>query len=201
MSENHTESQSELAGRIELIESMMLEGRRKFEYWGWSQVLWGSAYLIAIGWSSRWGRPDIAWPVTMIAATVITIAVASFRKRAHPPTTLSRSLRAIWISLGLGIFIYCFSMGSSGHLELHSWWTTIEILLGAANLSAALILRWRAQFIVAAVWWVSAVATCFVGDSMVMPVLVAATLVGMIGFGFYLMYCERRDRQARAQHA
>src|SRR5665213_1488170 len=121
MSETQQESQNELPSRIDLIESMMREGRRHTKYWGWTQVLWGTAYLIAIGWAHWLQRPDLAWPVTMIAAAVITIVVSSTRKRVQPPTTTSRSIRAIWIAVGTALFLFCFSVGSSGHFEGHSF--------------------------------------------------------------------------------
>ena len=198
MIEQRNEMQSELLSRIDLIEAMVQEGRRKFEYWGWSQVLWGSAYLIAIGWMHWSQSPNLAWPVTMIAAAVIMIVVSSRKKRVLPATAASRSVRAIWIAVGTALFLFCFSVGISGHFESHTFLAAVEILLGVANLSSGLILRWRMQLMVGIVWWVAAVATCFVRLAWVLPILVAATLICMIGFGLYLMYCDRRDRRRRA---
>ena len=74
------ETQEELLTRFELVEMMVKEGRRSTEYWGWTFVLWGAAYLIAIGWTYWSHRPDIAWSVTMTAAVVITIVVATRKK-------------------------------------------------------------------------------------------------------------------------
>ena len=48
---------------------------------------------------------------------------------------------------------------------------------------------------------ISAVTTCFVATSLVLPILIFDTLVGFLGFGLYLMYCENRDRRALVQHA
>lgn len=104
MPEQHMETREDLLTRFELVEMMMQEGRRSTEYWGWSFVLWGAAYLVAIAWSYWSHASNIAWPVTMIAATVLSVVVAT-------------------------------------------------------------------------------------------------TLIGMIGFGFYLMYREQRDRRAQVEHA
>ena len=177
MNEQQSESQSELLSRIDLIEAMVQEGRRRIEYWGWTQVLWGSAYLIAIGWTYGWGRPALAWPICMIAATVIMIAV------------------------GTALFLYCFSIAYSGHSEVHAYMAAIEILLGVANFAGGMILRWRAPLIVGLVWWAAGVATAFVRTGWVYPIFIAAILFCMIGFGLYLMYRERRDRRRRATHA
>lgn len=186
---------NELLTRLDLMESMVQKGRWRTKYWGWTQVLWGSAYLVAIFWSGSSAKPQLAWPVTMIAAVVITISVASRQKRGQrSQTTISRSIGAMWIALGTAIFLYCFSTGASGHFEIHSFFSAVEAFLGAANCASALMLRWRVQFLVAMVWWLSAVATPFVSAGMVMPILIGDTLVCLIGFGLYLMYCERRDR-------
>lgn len=195
--EEMPQNREELLTRLDLMESMVREGRRRTKYWGWTQVLWGTAYLIAIGWSNWFGMPQIAWPVTMIAAVVITISISRLQKREDCQTTISRALGAIWAALGTAIILFCFSTSISGHFEIHSFFAAVEAFLGAANCASALILRWRVQFMVALVWWISAAATCFVGSVMVMPILVAATLLGPIGFGLYLMYCEQRDRRNR----
>ncbi|MGB8478147.1 MAG: hypothetical protein WCE63_04805 [Acidobacteriaceae bacterium] len=195
------ETQQELLTRFELVEMMVKEGRRSTEYWGWTFVLWGTAYLIAIGWSYWLHQPNIAWPVTMIAATVLTIAVATRKKRAKPQTPVSRAIGGIWTAVGTAIFIFCFAAGISGHAEMHSYIATVEILLGVANCAISMVLRWRGQFAIALLWWISAVVTLYVSSQWITPILVIDTLIGFLGFGLYLMYRERRDRRLRVQHA
>ena len=48
---------------------MIAEGRRTTESWGWTFVLWGVAYYVAIAWAAL-GHSTLAWPVTMIAAGI-----------------------------------------------------------------------------------------------------------------------------------
>jgi hypothetical protein len=195
------ETQEELLTRFELVEMMLKEGRRSTEYWGWTSVLWGTAYLIAIAWSYWLHQPNIAWPVTMITATVLTVGVATRKKRAKPQTPVSRAITGIWAAVGTAIFIFCFAVGLSGHAEMHVYIATVEILLGVANCAISMVLRWRGQFLIALLWWVSAVVTLFVNAHWVTPILVLDTLIGFLGFGLYLMYRERRDRRLRVQHA
>ena len=76
-----------LAERLKLIESMIGEGRRSTTKWGWTFVLWGVAYLVATAWAT-WGKSWLAWPVTMMAAGVVTSVVASRMSRGQPETTL-----------------------------------------------------------------------------------------------------------------
>lgn len=195
------ETQEELLTRFELVEMMVKEGRRSTEYWGWTFVLWGAAYLIAIGWTYWSHRPDIAWSVTMTAAVVITIVVATRKKRAKPQTPVSRAIGGIWTAVGSALFIFCFAAAISGHSEIHVYIAAIEILLGVANCAISMVIRWRAQFLIALLWWVSAVVTLFISAQWITPILVFDTLIGFLGFGLYLMYRERRDRRLRVQHA
>lgn len=195
------ETQEELLTRFELVEMMVKEGRRSTEYWGWTFVLWGTAYLIAIAWSYWLRQPNIAWPVTMIAATVLTVVVATRKKRAKPQTPVSRAITGIWTAVGTAIFIFSFAAAISQHAETHSYTAAIEILIGVANCASSMTLRWHGQFVMALLWWISAIATCFVSSYWIMPILIFDTLIGFLGFGLYLMYRERRDRRLRVQHA
>ena len=54
------EANPELTERLELIESMIAEGRRSSESWGWVFVLWGVAYYVAIAWAT-WGQGLSVW--------------------------------------------------------------------------------------------------------------------------------------------
>ncbi|MDQ2834091.1 MAG: hypothetical protein M3Y50_10170 [Acidobacteriota bacterium] len=180
--------------RFEVIESMMLQGRRTTEYWGWSFVLWGTAYLVATAWSSFSHMPNVAWPVTMTLAGVATIVIAKRKTRGRPATILGRAMLAVWTSVGAALFVFSFATMWSGHWELHTNMAAIECLLGVANMAGGIILRWRAQAFVGIFWWIAAVATCLVPAAQVGWIFLAGTLFGMIGFGLYLMVLESRAR-------
>src|ERR1700739_336577 len=100
----------ELTERLSLIERMIAEGRRNTENWGWTFVLWGVAYYVAIAWST-WGHSPWAWPVTMLIAVIVTVAVASSRTGEHPETTLGRAMGSIWIALGISMFLLFAALG------------------------------------------------------------------------------------------
>ena len=180
--------------RVELIEKMMLEARRTTEYWGWNFVLWGTAYLVAIAWASTTQSPNAAWPVTMIVAGVATVMIAKRKNRNKPSTVLGRAMMAIWTSMGVALFILCFSTAFTGHWEAHASVAAIETLLGAANMASGILLRWRVQAFVGILWWTAAIATCLVPATEIGPIFIAITAVGMIGFGLYLMILESRTR-------
>ncbi len=195
------ETESELLSRIDLIESMVREGRKGTEYWGWVFVLWGAAYLIAIAWSASSQRPQLSWPVTMIAATILTVVLATRKKQNKPQKPLSRAIGGIWTAAGISIFIFCFAVASSGRMEVHSYFAAVELMLGMANCASSIALRWRTQFMVAILWFASAIATCFVALKFVTPILLADAFIGFLCFGLYLMVRERSDRQRSLRHA
>ena len=199
-------NEQEIGERIALIESMMREGRRRTEYWGWNFLLWGIAYLIAVGWSSFLPARMLAWPVTMIFAVLLTVMIARKRMRYEPKTERSRALGMVWTAMGCGIFVFAFPAAYSGHFEAHSFMAAIEAMLGIAHVAAGSMLRWSTQIVVGALWWVAAIATCFVPtNNDVAYVFLAAVLVCNISFGAYLMIRESRDkaraRGTEVQHA
>ena len=119
----------ELNDRLSLIESMISEGRRTTESWGWTFVLWGVAYFVAIGWSA-FGSSQIAWPVTMVAAGIITGIFAASKKRSQPSTTTGRAMSAIWISMGISMFTLLLSLGMTGHYNSNVFIAIIGAMLG-----------------------------------------------------------------------
>jgi hypothetical protein len=185
----------ELKERLNLIETMIAEGRRTTESWGWTFVLWGVAYYIAIAWAS-WGRPNLAWPVTMIAASVLTGILASRNAGRRPETTVGRAMMAIWLAMGISTFALMMSLGMSGRLDLHNSVAIIGAMLGAANATSSIILKWKMQFACAVVWWATAVAACFTSDRVTSIVSLVALFFCQIVFGIYGMIAESRKQKA-----
>jgi hypothetical protein len=194
--QDHTTEQ-ELKDRLSLIESMIAEGRRNTESWGWTFVLWGVAYYLAMAWSA-WGRSVWAWPVTVLIAGIVTVAVASLKTGNHPGTTLGRAIGSIWIALGISMFLLFLAIGLSGRLtDQHLFMAVISAMLGMANGASALILRWKVQLACAVVWWVAAVTTCFGSDAQSAIVFLIAIFVCQIAFGIYGVIAEAQERKRR----
>lgn len=198
MTENF--EQRDLAERLNLIESMIVEGRRTTKNWGWTFVLWGVAYYVAIGWAAS-GHPALAWPVTMTVAGVITGLVASRRERNNPSTTLGRAMAGIWISLGVSISLLMMSLTWSRHIDSFASVAIVCAMLGMANATSSIILRWKVQFACALVWWTSAVAACFVSDNVCSAIFLVAIFLCQIVFGIYGMLAVSRQQKQGAAHA
>src|ERR1700760_1076109 len=119
----------DLNERFALVESMIAEGRRSTESWGWVFLLWGVAYCVAIGWASWghglsvWGRNyveigparvGLAWPVTMICAVILTLAIGMRKGGGHAGTASVRAIVSIWISVGVAMLLLFPALGASG---------------------------------------------------------------------------------------
>ena len=193
--------EQELKDRLSLIESMIAEGRRTTESWGWTFVLWGVAYYMAIAWAT-WGiYRSFAWPVTMIAASVMTGVIASHKVRYLPATTLGRAMNSIWIAMGISMFIVLMCLAISGRYNLNIFVAIIGAMLGMANATSSLILKWKMQFACAVVWWAAAVVACFTSEAETGIAFLAAIFFCQIVFGIYAMICESRRRNQGATHA
>ncbi|HSU62162.1 MAG TPA: hypothetical protein VLI55_22830 [Bryobacteraceae bacterium] len=197
----HT-TEHELRERLSLIESMIAEGRRKTESWGWTFVLWGVVYYAAIAWSA-WDRSPWAWPVTILIGIIATAIIVSSKAGNHPETTLGRATGSIWIALGISMFLLFLALGLSGRLtDQHVFLAAISAILGMANGASALILRWKVQFACAVVWWAAAVVSCFGSDTQSTIVFLVAIFLCQIVFGIYgvIAGVQRRKRH-RPIHA
>jgi hypothetical protein len=208
MTENLQEH--ELRDRLSLIESMIAEGRRGTVSWAWTFVLWGAAYYVAIAWSTWgfdgpiWGSHVLAWPVTMISASILTFFLASRmnRKEKSPSTTIGRAITAIWIAMGISMFALLFPMGMSGRGDQQVYVAVVAAMLATANAASSLILKWKAQFACAVVWWAAAACSCFGSQLQSEIAFLVAIFFCEIVFGIYGMICEARERkQGGALHA
>jgi hypothetical protein len=206
MVENNEEL--ELKDRLSLIENMIAEGRRTTSSWGWVFVLWGVAYYVAIAWSSLgdigpiWGHSNyLAWPVTMIGASVLTCFLAVRKSGRQPATTIGRAISAIWVAMGISMFVLLFPLGMSGRTEQQVFIAVIATMLGSTNAASSMILKWWPQFACAVVWWLAAVASLLGGVTQSTIVFLVAIFLCQIVFGIYGMVCEARERKRGAIHA
>lgn len=187
--------------QLNLIETMMAEGRRSTESWGWSFLLWGLAYCVATAWSAL-GRSNLAWPVTMIATGVLTGVIGSRLSRGHPETTLGRAIGAVWSVMGSVLFVVLVTLGISGHYDIHVYMAIVGGMLAVANGTSSLILKWKMQFVCALVWLGAGIAGCFGTEMQTLICFLVAVFFCQIVFGAYAMIRDsRRNRPQGAIHA
>jgi hypothetical protein len=206
----------DLKERLGLIEDMLAEGRKSTESWGWVFLLWGVAYCIAIAWASWGGSPSIwghsylfigsvrsglAWPVTMICAVIVTLAIGLRKGRPRTATFLVRAIVAIWIAVGIAMLLIFPAFGFTGRLDEHSFVAIIAAMLGVANGASGMILRWKTQMGCACVWWITSIAACFGSLAQLTALFLAAIFVCQILFGIYAMVLESRRCRHEIAHA
>ena len=206
MANNQVDNQ-ELQDRLSLIETMIAEGRRKTESWGWTFVLWGVAYSAAIVFANlgtpfaEWttfGHRTIAWPATMLGTMVLMflyISLTSRKDACQPETTMGRAIFSIWIAMGISMFLLLLSLGISGRLDQQGFVAVVSAMLGTTNAASSIILKWRAQFLCALVWWATAVTACFSTIPQSLIVFLIAIFLCQIVFGAYGMVAEARERK------
>jgi hypothetical protein len=198
-------SELDLAERVKLIEDMLAAGRRSTESWGWTFLLWGVAYYVAIAWAtwgaglSVWGvgSRQLAWPVTMIAAFFLTIAIGARRGRREPDTAIARAIVSLWLCIGVSMLLIFPALSITGRLDQHGFVALIAAMLGVANGASGMILHWKMQMASAVVWWATSVAACFGSEAQLTVLFLAALFFCQIVFGVYAMVLEsRRNKQS-----
>jgi hypothetical protein len=193
-------NEQELKDRLTLIENMIAEGRRSTESWGWTFVLWGVAYYIALAWSV-WSPSVWAWPMTIVAAVIVTFVGVTMKAGSRPETTLGRASMAIWTALGISMFVLFLAMGLTGRLaDVRVFISVASAILGMANGASGIILRWKMQFACAVVWWAAAALSCIVNESQSLIVFLVAIFFCQIVFGIYGMIAEARERKRQAHN-
>jgi hypothetical protein len=194
---------TELTERLELIANMMAEGRRSTTRWAWTIVLWGAAFYVAIAWSSGmfggpiWGQHYMAWPVTMIGTWLLTWTLAGrMHKGAKAPkTTVGRAIMSIWTAMGISMFALLVPLGLSGRGDQQVCVAVVATLLGTANAASGILIKWKAQFACAVVWWLVAAASLFGSATQSLIAFLVAIFFCQIVFGIYAMICESRRRR------
>ncbi|MGC1460581.1 MAG: hypothetical protein WA802_00180, partial [Terracidiphilus sp.] len=170
------------------------QGRRTTERWGWMFVLWGVAYYVAILWAALF-QSNLAWPVTMTCACVLSGVLISVKKRKRPDTTMGRAIGSIWAAVGSSMFLLFLSLSISGRIDQHILLAGIGAMLGTANAASSMILRWKMQFACALVWWALTVFACFGDGNALTIAFLTALFFCQIVFGVYAMVRESRRRR------
>lgn len=202
-------SAQDLKERLDLIEGMIAEGRRRTQRWGWIYLLWGLAYFVAIGWATRgrdlsvWGSGHTgAWPITMLVACALTVIIGVRKSKGQPVTTIGRAIAALWTSVGMANLFLCPALAAVGRLDQHMFVALVASMLGTANGASGIILRWKSQIVCGVLWWITSAAACFGSVAQLTIVFLAAIFLCQIVFGVYAMILEaRRGANSGVVHA
>jgi hypothetical protein len=197
-------SRRELLDRVELMEAMIAEGRCTTGRYGWMFVLWGVVNLVGIAGQRQFPHSRWVWPVLLIVGWAIQIVGLMLVRRRwqRGRSSRSRNVGAVWGMMGIALTLYV-AAAMIRHITWQlSYISGILMILGLAHATSAAILRWRAQALVAALWWAGGVAIYFVPDPARVAIVAIEMFFGLVVFGLYVMARERRrGRPAVASHA
>lgn len=197
-------SRRELLERVELMEAMIAEGRCTTGRYGWMFVLWGVVNLVGIAGQRQFPHSRWVWPVLLIVGWAIQIVGLMLVRRRwqRGRSSRSRNVGAVWGMMGIALTLYV-AAAMIRHITWQlSYISGILMILGLAHATSAAILRWRAQALVAALWWAGGVAIYFVPDPARVAIVAIEMFFGLVVFGLYVMARERRrGRPAVASHA
>jgi hypothetical protein len=187
-------SRDDLVKRLELMESMIAEGRQTVCRHGWIFVLWGLVNLVGWGLQSLRPHANWIWPVCLTAGGVITVIGIARRRDGRGKSASSRGVGAVWAAMGVTLALYVGAAIVTRFTWQFSYVSALAMIVGMAHATSATILRWNAQRIVAAIWWAGGVAIFFFNSRRATDtVFLAEMCFGMIAFGLYAMWLERRD--------
>lgn len=185
----------DLVARLDLMETMISEGRATTARYGWIFLMWGLLYCAAMVWCIFLPMPNLAWPVAILVG-VATHIIVQRRQRvsgvnfANPRT---HAIVSVWRAMGIGVSIFAFGCAFTHHYSTPVCLCGILIIVGLAHATSAMILRWAAQAIAAAIWWIAAiVALIFTSPNDLLAIFLLATICGNVLFGLYVMWLERR---------
>jgi hypothetical protein len=200
-------TRDDLVQRVALMEEMITEGRRSTIRFGWIFVLWGLIDLAPIGWqlvvpNSRWVM-TWSWPIAIACGCVIQFIIMAILRRRGGVVCSSnmrvRSISAVWSMMGLTAMLYF----AGAMIEQKTWQISFVaamlMFVGMAHGISAMILRWKAQGLVACVWWIGGVAMFSLSYRYSLQIFGGEMCFGMIGFGLYAMWLESRNSAAEGQ--
>ncbi len=95
------------------------------------------------------------------ADPVITRALARY---VADNDSKRRACSAIWTAMGISMFALLVPLGLSGRADQQVCVAVVMTLLGFANAASGILLKWKAQFACALVWWLASAAALFGTD-------------------------------------
>jgi hypothetical protein len=188
-------TRDDLVKRIELMETMIAEGRQSTTRCGWIFVLWGFVCLAGMGW--EWLRPSYwIWP-TVLASGFVLLFLGRTLQKTGPVRCANmqdKSIAAVWSMMGLAIMLYVAAAMVRHLTWQYSYIAAIFMIVGLAHAISAVILRWRVQGVVAGLWWAGGIAMFFARSSNdIFIIFPLEMFFGMVLFGLYAMMLDRRN--------
>ena len=145
-----------------------------------------------------------AWPICLSMGVVLTLAGKMIQKsdKGYSRNDACSRVMGVWGMMGLAMGIYTASAILTHFSWQYSYIAGLLMMLGMAHAISAMILRWWAQGLVAAVYWAGGVAI-FVCNTWraTNAIMLFEMGVVMMLFGLYAIWRESRRSGITGGHA
>jgi hypothetical protein len=193
--EENGRDRDELVQRLELVEAMIAEGRRYTGRNSWIFVLWGLVDLTAWVWQnySRQFGGRWAWPICLTTGVVLTLAGKTMQQsdKGYSRNDACGRVMGVWAMMGLAMGMYTASAIVTHFSWQYSYIAGLLMMLGMAHAISAMLLRWRVQGLVAAIYWAGGVAIfAFNSWRATNAIMLFEMGIVMMLFGLYAMWRE-----------
>jgi hypothetical protein len=97
--------------------------------------------------------------------------------------------------MGISMFALLLPLGLSGRADQQVCVAVVATLLGTATAASGILIKWKAQFACAVVWWLASAASLFGTVTQSLIAFLAAVFICQIVFGIYAMILESREQR------
>jgi hypothetical protein len=164
---------------LELITTMINQAKRAYEETGISALLWGSVVVFCslvsfVNYYFHFPWADYIWFLTTIAVAPQIIIAIREGKRKKFKSYDGVAIRSVWISFGIGIFLFSFFAGwfNVQHAE-----TVFLIFYGIPTFTSGMITRFRPMIYGGIICWLIAIISMYVGFHYTMLLTAIAAIV------------------------
>jgi multisubunit Na+/H+ antiporter MnhB subunit len=199
-------TRADLVQRLELMEQLIAEGRQYTGRNAWIFVLWGVVDLTAWVWQNdspqlggRW-----AWPICLTAGVVLTLVGKMMQKsdQGYSRNDACSRVMGVWAMMGLAMGTYTASAILTHFSWQYSYIAGLLMMLGMAHAISAMLLRWRIQGLVAAIYWAGGVAIfAFNSWRATNAIMLFEMGIVMMLFGLYAMWREPKPSGLKGARA
>ena len=130
-----------IAKSIQQTKNNLYGQRFYYLFWGWLVLATSGVHLL-LAYYTTIEKPYLVWPVLMGIGFLVTLGYGYTRgrKTGHVESLLDRSLKHLWITLGVSIFLTAWIVGQAYQSDPIP---IIAVLVGAGTLISGLQMRFK----------------------------------------------------------
>lgn len=148
-----------IARSIKQTKNNLYEQRFYYLFWGWLVLATSLAHFL-LAYIEIMVKPYLVWPVLMGAGFIISLGYgyASSRKTGRVESLLDRSLKHLWVILGVSFFIGSWIVSQAYQTDPLP---IIALLVGIGTLISGLQMRFKPLLWGGICFWIAAVVSIY----------------------------------------